>query len=208
MKTIGRVSGCEKRIANCIAVLFLLAGLRQARAQSETQVALQPEEQREIVVSLVHRKLALIENGAVIKIYPVAVGTEITPSPVGDFTIRTRVVRPTYYHPGKVIPAGPENPLGTRWIGLSTKGYGIHGTNEERSIGKPASHGCIRMHRRDLEDLFARVRVGDRVEIVAEETQETAQIFDAAPASAPATLPAVVVASNSGSEEASTGEAQ
>ncbi|HET9741726.1 MAG TPA: L,D-transpeptidase [Terriglobales bacterium] len=208
MKTIGRVSGCEKRVANCIAFLFLFAGLGQAKAQSETQVAPQPEEQREIVVSLVHRKLALIENGEVIKIYSVAVGTEITPSPVGDFTIRTRVVRPTYYHPGRVIPAGPENPLGTRWIGLSTKGYGIHGTNEERSIGKPASHGCIRMHRKDLEDLFARVRVGDRVQIVAAETQETAQIFDAAPASAPSAVPSVVVASNSGSEEPSTGEAQ
>src|SRR6185437_3318721 len=206
MKTIGRVSGCEKRVANCIAVLFLFAGLRQARAQSEAQVVAQPlqEEQREIVVSLLHRKLALIENGEVIKIYPVAVGAEITPSPTGDFTIKTRIVRPTYYHPGKVIPAGPENPLGTRWIGLSTKGYGIHGTNEERSIGKAASHGCIRMHRRDLEDLFARVKAGDRVQIVAEETQETAQIFDAAPASAPATAPALVVASNSGSEEAST----
>ena len=80
-----------------------------------------------------------------------------------------------------MIPAGPDNPLGTRWIGLSTKGYGIHGTNVEDSIGKAASHGCIRMHRTDLEELFAQVEVGDEVEIRAEPDAEVAGIFGELP---------------------------
>jgi hypothetical protein len=62
-------------------------------------------------------------------------------------------------------------------MGLSQKGYGIHGTNEPRSIGKAASHGCIRMGQKDLEDLFALVRSGDTVEIVGERNEETAAIF-------------------------------
>ena len=132
---------------------------------------------RLIVVSLADRRLALVENGVVRKIYPVAVGRASSPSPTGAFTILDRVTLPTYYHDGKVIPPGPENPVGTRWIGLSDKGYGIHGTNAPHSIGRAASHGCIRMARRDLEDLFAQVRAGDTVEILAEPNAETAALF-------------------------------
>ena len=62
-------------------------------------------------------------------------------------------------------------------MGLSEKGYGIHGTNEPRSIGKAASHGCIRMRKDDLEELFDTVETGDQVEIVGERDEETAEIF-------------------------------
>ena len=132
---------------------------------------------REIVVSVPDRKLALVEDGAVKAIYPVAVGTGLTPSPSGDFTVINRLENPTYYHPGKVIGPGAENPLGTRWIGLSQKGYGIHGTNAPRSIGKAASHGCIRMAKKDLEELFSQVRAGDEVQIHAERNEQTVAIF-------------------------------
>ncbi len=132
---------------------------------------------RQIVVSIPDRKLALLENGRVVKIYSVAVGTEVSPSPAGEFKIVHRIPQPTYYAPGKVIPPGPANPLGTRWLGLSQKSFGIHGTNEPGSIGRNSSHGCIRMRNRDIEDLFERVRAGDRVELVAERTNELAQIF-------------------------------
>ncbi|HEU5458363.1 MAG TPA: L,D-transpeptidase, partial [Terracidiphilus sp.] len=118
---------------------------------------------REIVVSLQDRKLALLEDGRLVHVYPVAVGKATTPSPVGSYFIRVRVTNPTYYHHGKVIPPGQGNPVGDRWMSLSLPGYGIHGTNEPHSIGKAASHGCIRMGRHDIEDLFGRVRVGDRV---------------------------------------------
>lgn len=131
---------------------------------------------RRIVVSLPDRKLALVDNDAV-TVFPVAVGKPTTPSPVGTFTIVSRVANPTYYKPGKVIGPGPANPLGTRWIGLSEKGYGIHGTDAPRSIGHAQSHGCIRLRNQDVEKLFELVRAGDVVELHAERSDETARLF-------------------------------
>jgi lipoprotein-anchoring transpeptidase ErfK/SrfK len=176
-----RIADGEKQVARFIASVFVLViaahGL-QAQAQSgPAESTAQVEHRRKLVVSIPHRKLALIENGKVKKIYPVAVGAAQSHSPTGTFQVENRLMKPTYYHPGKIIPAGPNNPLGTRWIGLSTKGYGIHGTNDESSIGKAASHGCIRMHRKDLEELFAAVEVGDEVEIRSEADPEIATIF-------------------------------
>jgi lipoprotein-anchoring transpeptidase ErfK/SrfK len=136
---------------------------------------------RVIVVSLEDRKLALVEDGQVKKVYTVAVGKPSTPSPVGEFTIARRVANPTYSHNGKVVPAGPGNPVGTRWMGLSVHGYGIHGTNEPRSIGKAASHGCIRMAKADLEDLYPKAPVGTAVELIGQRNEETARLFGPTP---------------------------
>ncbi len=137
---------------------------------------------RQIVVSIPDRKLAVLEDGQVVKIYRTAVGAPSSPSPKGEFTIIHRIPKPTYYAPGKIIPSGPNNPLGTRWLGLSVKGFGIHGTNVPRSIGKNQSHGCIRMKNRDVEELFERVRIGDRVEIFSEVNEQVATIFSHPPA--------------------------
>ena len=109
--------------------------------------------------------------------FQVAVGAEASPSPSGKFQILNRVANPTYYHSGKVIPTGKDNPLGTRWLGLSQKGYGIHGTNAPRSVGHAASHGCIRLRNHDAERLFSMVRVGDVVEIRSQRDDEIAEIF-------------------------------
>ena len=152
-----------------LALLLLVTA--RALAQDPESAA------RRIIVSIPDRKLALVEDGQVVKVYPVAVGAKVSASPAGEFKIANRVTNPTYYHPGTVIAPGPDNPLGTRWIGLDKKGYGIHGTNQPRSIGKAASHGCIRMAKKDLEQLFQRVRVGDVVEIRAERDQAVAEIF-------------------------------
>src|ERR1700729_1066278 len=130
-----------------------------------------------LVISVADRKLAVVENGAVTKIYPIAVGKNSTPSPTGSFLIVDRITDPTYYHANVVVPPGPHNPLGTRWMGLSEKGYGIHGTNAPKSIGKAASHGCIRMARPDLEELFSHIRSGVSVVILRERDDLTAQVF-------------------------------
>jgi lipoprotein-anchoring transpeptidase ErfK/SrfK len=132
---------------------------------------------RRIVVSIPERKLALIENDRVVTIYPVAVGAAVSPSPVGTFSIVNRVSNPTYYKPGKIVRPGATNPVGTRWIGLSAKGFGIHGTDNPGSIGHAKSHGCIRLRNHDVERLFERVRAGDVVELHAEQTPELAELF-------------------------------
>jgi lipoprotein-anchoring transpeptidase ErfK/SrfK len=159
-------------MASSSAALQTVAPAISATNSEILQVAV-----RRVVISLPDRKLALIKNGQLVKIYRVAVGKPSTPSPTGEFKIVNRVTNPTYYHKGQVIPAGKSNPVGTRWMGLSAKSYGIHGTNQPSSIGKAASTGCIRMSQRDLEELFTLVEVGDAVEIRADRDDRVAAIF-------------------------------
>ena len=156
---------------------------------------------RVILVSIPDRQLALMEGDLVLKTYHVAVGAHTTPSPIGQFTVINRIVAPSYHHKGKTIPPGRSNPLGSRWIGLSKQSYGIHGTNEPSSIGRAASHGCIRMHKKDVEELFELVGVGDVVEIHGVREAWFAAIFGgpegtapAAPLQAALTAPQVVPA--------------
>ncbi|HEY7617995.1 MAG TPA: L,D-transpeptidase [Terriglobales bacterium] len=135
---------------------------------------------RQVLVSIPDRKLAILEDGKVIRVFPVSVGANASASPSGSFRIVNRLTNPTYYHPGVVLPAGPNNPLGPRWVGLSQKGFGIHGTNEPWSIGRAASHGCIRMRNRDIVQFFAMVSVGDAVEIRGERDEQVAHVFGVA----------------------------
>lgn len=179
----GKANRQEKAIlivAFVLALTTLSAGLQTAvpnlpaapKAAEFSNAAM-----RWVLVSIPDRKLALFENGKVIRVYRVAVGKTSTPSPSGEFKVVNRVTNPTYYHKGQVIGAGKSNPVGTRWMGLSAKGYGIHGTNQPNSIGKAASTGCIRMGKRDLEELFTLLQVGDTVQIRAERDQQIAEVF-------------------------------
>ena len=136
-----------------------------------------PRAKRRVIVSIPDRKLAVLENGVVIRRFAVAVGAVVSPSPTGEFEIINRLAEPTYYHPGVVIPPGSGNPLGSRWVGLNKQSYGIHGTNAPGSIGKAASHGCIRLRNPDIVQLFTMVRVGDTVEIRGERDEQIARIF-------------------------------
>jgi len=132
---------------------------------------------RFILISIPDRKLALVDNGEVVKVYPIAVGANHSPSPEGNFTVISHVANPTWTHKGKVVAPGKNNPVGSRWMGLNLKGYGIHGTNAPRSIGKAASHGCFRMGKKDVEELFKLVRVGDTVAVRADRDELVAQVF-------------------------------
>src|SRR5689334_20819193 len=165
-----------KRLAALASVMAMAAA--EALAQDK---AARPA--RRIVVSIPDRKLAVLEDDRVVKVYQTAVGKPATPSPEGTFTIVTQIPEPTWYTKGRIVPPGKTNPLGTRWLGLSKKGYGIHGTNAPGSIGRNASHGCIRMKNHDVEELFEIVAVGDIVELMGERNEETERLFGpAAPA--------------------------
>jgi LysM repeat protein len=109
-----------------------------------------------ISINLSTRQLSFYEGGRLSNKYPVGVGKPATPTPTGNYHVRNKTL-----NPGGV--------LGTRWIGLSIPGgnYGIHGTNNPSSIGGYVSNGCIRMHNRDVEELFPKVAIGTAVEIRA-----------------------------------------
>lgn len=160
-----------KRLAALTSVMLMAVAEALAQDKAAAQSA------RKIIVSIPDRKLAVMESGKVIKIFQTAVGAPKSPSPSGSFKIVQRLSEPTWYSKGKIVPPGKSCPIGTRWIGLSVKGYGIHGTNNPASIGHNASHGCIRLRNRDVEELFVMVSVGDEVELVAERNAETDGIF-------------------------------
>jgi lipoprotein-anchoring transpeptidase ErfK/SrfK len=125
-----------------------------------------------IVVDLSDCRLYLYKDGKLVKTYSVAVGQPAYPTPTGDYSIVSMIMNPTWIPPDspwakglEPIPPGPGNPVGTRWIGTSAPGVGIHGTPSDYSIGTHASHGCIRMHMWDVEGLFALVTVGMPIHI-------------------------------------------
>ena len=135
---------------------------------------------RLVLVSFADRRPAVLEGDKVLAYFTVAVGAAVSPSPTGEFEIVNRVANPAYYHAGEVMSASGNSPIGTRWLGLNLKGYGIHGTNAPRSIGQAASHGCIRLKNRDVERLYSMLRVGDVVKIRGEPDDETAGVFGGA----------------------------
>jgi len=184
------LNGIPKKLVVAVLAMIFAVPLLAQDSTPDNDDSENDDSGRVVLVSLVDRQLAVIQDGEVIATFQVAVGADVTPSPAGEFKVVNRVENPTYYHPGLVIPAGKNNPLGSRWLGLSEKGYGIHGTNAPGSIGHAASHGCIRLRNRDIERLFTLVNVGDTVKIRAERDDETARIFgdqrdDALVASAP-----------------------
>jgi lipoprotein-anchoring transpeptidase ErfK/SrfK len=128
-------------------------------------------------VIVIHRgsnRLYLYAGARLNRLFPVATGQSVYPTPLGSWQIVVKWRNPWWYPPNspwaagaKPIPPGPGNPLGTRWMGISASGVGIHGTNNDASIGYSVSHGCVRMHVRDAEWLFNHVVIGTPVFIVA-----------------------------------------
>lgn len=122
----------------------------------------------QLVIRLSERRVYLYDRDNLQISYPIAVGRSGWETPVGTHSIINMVVDPGWQNPftGAVIPPGPSNPLGDRWIGFWTDGenfIGFHGTPNEGSVGQAASHGCIRMYNRDVRELFEKVAVGTPV---------------------------------------------
>lgn len=115
------------------------------------------------------------KNGTV-STYPVTVGEEETHTPIGTFRIVEKEVDPEWNIPPKlqhkyktkVMPKGPDNPIGKYWLGLSRRGYGIHGTDNPWSVGRILSNGCIRLYPEHIEKLYPDVPKGTVVEIIYE----------------------------------------
>jgi hypothetical protein len=119
-----------------------------------------------VYVSKGNHTVTLFKDGEMVAQYPCAAGRGGC-TPEGTFTVNMKLVDPVWYWKGQAIPPGPDNGLGSRFIGITSdeypKGYGLHGTNEPASIGRDASHGCVRMHNEDVEKLYDLVEYGDTV---------------------------------------------
>ena len=127
-----------------------------------------------IVIRRGTNRLLLYNGMKYRRFFAVATGQSQYPTPLGRFKIVVKWRNPWWYPPNspwaegqKPVPPGPDNPLGTRWMGLSAPGVGIHGTPSDGSIGYSVSHGCIRMHVHDAEWLFNHVDIGTPVFIVS-----------------------------------------
>jgi lipoprotein-anchoring transpeptidase ErfK/SrfK len=127
-----------------------------------------------IVIHRGSNRLELFNYERLRKRFRVATGQSVYPTPLGRFRIVVKWRNPWWYPPSsrwakglKPVPPGPNNPLGTRWMGLSAPGVGIHGTPNGGSIGYSVSHGCIRMYIPDAEWLFNTVDLGSQVFIVS-----------------------------------------
>jgi lipoprotein-anchoring transpeptidase ErfK/SrfK len=122
-----------------------------------------------------HVLRALAEDGSLIAVYPASIGSEEKPAPSGSHTVRAIAPNPTYtYNPEYafkgvkakekfVVKAGPNNPVGSKWIDLSVESFGIHGTPEPAKVGKAYSQGCVRLTNWDVEELAKMVKKGTTV---------------------------------------------
>jgi lipoprotein-anchoring transpeptidase ErfK/SrfK len=124
-----------------------------------------------LLLSLGQRRVYVYRGEAVETSYPVAIGRPGWETPTGEFAVFSQVVNPGWTNPltNEVSPPGPDNPLGERWIAFWTDGtnaIGFHGTPNRESVGKAASHGCIRMYNEDVRELYDMVSEGTPVTVV------------------------------------------
>lgn len=124
-----------------------------------------------LVIDLSDRRVYVYHWDQLHTSFPVAIGRGGWETPVGEFEVIQMIRDPSWRNPftGEVAPPGGSNPLGVRWIGFWTDGtnyIGFHGTPNEDSVGRAASHGCVRMYNRDVVQLFEMVQMGTPVSVV------------------------------------------
>lgn len=133
-----------------------------------------------VVLNLPEAQVYYVENGELVKEYPVAVSAPDSPTWIGSTRVVAKQKNPTWHVPKSIqaemaragrrvktsVPPGPWNPLGSRWIGFWDGSFGFHGTNTPTSIKQYASHGCVRFLAHDIQDLYERVAVGTSVHVV------------------------------------------
>ncbi|XFA72914.1 L,D-transpeptidase [Thermosynechococcaceae cyanobacterium Okahandja] len=156
-----------------VSAVSLLVGQPRPLAANTTPLITDPRvAPLRLEISLSRRQITLYQGPVRLRTYPVAVGRPGWETPVGQFQIQEMIRDPAWKNPfnGSVIAGGhPRNPLGRRWIGFWSDGknwIGLHGTPNPDSIGHAISHGCVRMHNRDIEELFEKVRLGIPVIVV------------------------------------------
>ncbi|MEH7560274.1 L,D-transpeptidase [Priestia megaterium] len=166
-----------------MTVLTLLMVALCGVNQGKTEAASKPANQDLIIINKYYNKLAYFHNGYIEIVDPVETGKTWVKTPVGFFKVVNTIKNRPYYT-GHIAGGAPNNPLGSRWLGLNANGttgdtYAIHGNNSEDSIGKYVSHGCVRMHNADIKELFDKVAVGTSVTITysSKTFEELAKVY-------------------------------
>ena len=127
-----------------------------------------------IVLNIPARQVYLFRAGRCIATYPAAVGQPSWPTATGNYTLANRVVNPQW-KPTRtmverapiqddVVPPGPDNPVGDRWMGWSLKGFGFHSTTAPATVGRAASHGCVRLYPESAHRMFDLVTKGEAIQ--------------------------------------------
>ncbi len=110
------------------------------------------------------------------EVLALAIGDELDPSLVGTFRVGKKRPNPVWHVPESIraekpdlpleVPPGPDNPLGPYWLTIGNTSYGIHGTNNRWSIGREATHGCLRLYNDEIERVYARTPTGMPIRIL------------------------------------------
>ncbi|SDN20623.1 Copper amine oxidase N-terminal domain-containing protein [Dendrosporobacter quercicolus] len=152
---------CVQKGLFCMVLLAFILVVAPVGAQ-QLQLPGSPS----VVINLPSRTLELYAGQQLVKVYPVAIGKPVTPTPLGNYTITEKEMNPAWIPPGGgvIVQSGPDNPLGYRWMGFLPL-YGIHGTNAPWTVGLTVSNGCIRMQEADAEELYEIIRYGTPVDI-------------------------------------------
>ncbi|NET36255.1 MAG: L,D-transpeptidase [Cyanothece sp. SIO1E1] len=124
----------------------------------------------EVVLKLSERTVYVYRGDEIQATYPVAIGRRGWETPTGRFQVMSLLENPGWTNPltGQISPPGPNNPLGERWIAFWTDGrdyIGFHGTPNRNSVGRAASHGCVRMFNEHVRELYKMVRLGTSVTV-------------------------------------------
>ena len=141
-----------------------------AYRQKITNKGLNASVKKKVVVDLSDRRVYVYRQNTVIASYPIGVGKKGWETPVGTFEVMHMREFPAWQHPitGKVFAAGPNSPLGERWIGFWSDGHneiGFHGTPDSDLVGSPVSHGCLRMRNPDVRLLYEQISLGVPVRV-------------------------------------------
>jgi L,D-transpeptidase ErfK/SrfK len=131
-----------------------------------------PQAKTGLMINIPARRLYYFKEGELVRSFPVGAGKAETPTPVGTHRIFAKVKHPWWQPPwgGPVVPPGPENALGTRWMEFKPT-FGIHGTIYPHTVGLLSSYGCVRMHNADVEWLYERIPMGTSVAVTYEPVQ-------------------------------------
>ncbi|MBD2182553.1 L,D-transpeptidase [Planktothrix sp. FACHB-1375] len=158
----------EAKLQSHIPALAQPAFVESVSPATQPPSSVKPAQDTNLVIKLRERRVYVYRSDRVQTSFPIAVGKAGWETPTGTFRVMQMLQNPAWEHPwtGQVIPPGPNNPLGIRWIGFWTDGknmIGFHGTPNEQLIGRAVSHGCVRMRNRDIQALYELVSLGTPV---------------------------------------------